>query len=60
MRVDVPYLFSMNCLARRKNLATSQDVGSFSKFVNLDKLCIHIYCWIHVSMDAFNLIEGEH
>ncbi|MCO5552139.1 hypothetical protein L7F22_005649 [Adiantum nelumboides] len=51
----------MHCLAHRKNLAASQAVKSFSKLVNLDKLCRSIYSWLHASvkrMDDLKLIES--
>ncbi|MCO5558163.1 hypothetical protein L7F22_011740 [Adiantum nelumboides] len=61
MRVDVPHLLLVHCLAHRENLAASQAIGSFPELMHLDKLCRSIYTWLHASgkrMDDLKLVEG--
>ncbi|MCO5560614.1 hypothetical protein L7F22_014230 [Adiantum nelumboides] len=61
LRVDVPHVLLVHCLAHRKNLAASQAVDSFSELVNLDKLCRSVYNWLHAlgkRMDDLKFIES--
>ncbi|MCO5581953.1 hypothetical protein L7F22_035842 [Adiantum nelumboides] len=61
MRVDVPHLLLVHCLAHRENLAASQAIGSFPELMHLDKLCRSIYTWLHASgkqMDDLKLVKG--
>ncbi|MCO5587525.1 hypothetical protein L7F22_041475 [Adiantum nelumboides] len=53
MRVDVPHLLLVHCLAHYENLAASQAVDSFPELTRLDKLCRSVYTWLHASGSAW-------